>query len=424
MAARTPHGVTVRVYDVGFGDCFLLSFHYPRSDRHVLIDFGSAAPPTGKTVKGSYLNAIAASIRDDCDGKLHAVVATHRHQDHVNGFARQRGRGPGEIIRSLEPELVIRPWTDERRPSAGTTSAGRRGFARSLGEMQRVAGQVGESADLLRGQRFTMVREQLRAVAQKNTPDEDALENLRSMASNRYVHLGSNAGLGRILPGVRTSVLGPPTTEQAGSRRPPHAAGNDEPTTTSLRFWQRMGATRTSHSAAAPPLFPGHPTGRLPRSAGWFRYYAMREQAASLVATAKMIDSTLNDSSVMLLFEVGDKLLLFPGDAQHDEWSHALGKPGVREKLARVNLYKVADHGSRSATPKALWESFRNAGSTSQPRRLVTLLSTRDGVRGDPSRKTEVPRRSLLRALHEKSDLVDTRSFAPGELRRAVTMKI
>lgn len=424
MAARSPHGVTVRVYDVGFGDCFLLSFHYRRSDRHVLIDFGSAALPAGKTVKGPYLNAIAASIHDDCGGRLHAVVATHRHRDHVNGFAREHGRGPGEIIRSLAPELVIRPWTDEQRTPSGRAPAGRRGFARSLAEMQRVAGQVGESAGLLRGERFATVREQLRAVAQKNTPDADALENLRSMATNRYVHLGSNAGLGRILPGVRTSVLGPATIEQTRSRRPPHDSGDDDPSAAALRFWRRLGATRASHSAAAPPLFPGHPTGRLPRSAGWFRYYAMQEQSASLVATARMIDSTLNDSSVMLLFEVGDKLLLFPGDAQHDEWTHALGRPGVREKLAHLNLYKVADHGSRSATPKSLWESFRNAGSARQPRRLVTLLSTRDGVRGDPSRKTEVPRRSLLRALNEKSDLVDTREFAPDELRRAVTMKL
>ena len=185
-----------------------------------------------------------------------------------------------------------------------------------------------------------------------------------------------------------------------------------------------MGATRASHSAAAPPLFPGHPTGRLPRSAGWFRYYAMREQAASLVSTVRMIDSTLNASSVMLLFEAGDTLLLFPGDAQHDEWFYALEKPAVREKLSRVNLYKVADHGSRSATPKVLWKSFRNAGAARQPQRLVTLLSTREGVRGDPSRKSEVPRRSLLRALHEKSDLVNTQEFAPDELRRAVTMKL
>lgn len=424
MAARAPHGVTVRVYDVGFGDCILLSFHYARSDRHVLIDFGSAALPQGKTVKGPYLNAVAAAIGEDCGGRLHAVVNTHRHQDHLNGFARQRGRGPGEIIRSLAPELVIRPWTEEHRPTAGTASAARRGFARSLGEMQRVATQVGDSAGLLRGERFRMIREQLRSVAQKNTPNEDAIDNLRSMATNRYVHFGSNAGLGRILPGVRTTVLGPPSAEQAESRRSRPVPGGDEPTAASLRFWQRMGATRASHSAAAPPLFPGHPTGRLPRSAGWFRYYAMREQAASLVSTVRMIDSTLNDSSVMLLFEAGDTLLLFPGDAQHDEWFHALEKPAVREKLSRVNLYKVADHGSRSATPKVLWQSFRNAGAARQPQRLVTLLSTREGVRGDPSRKSEVPRRSLLRALHEKSDLVNTQEFAPDELRRAVTMKL
>jgi hypothetical protein len=38
-----PTGLTVRMYQVGFGDCFLLTFHYPKTgDRHVLIDFGSS----------------------------------------------------------------------------------------------------------------------------------------------------------------------------------------------------------------------------------------------------------------------------------------------------------------------------------------------------------------------------------------------
>jgi hypothetical protein len=40
--AKSPNGVAIRTYDVGFGDCFLLSFNYRnRSERHVLIDFGS-----------------------------------------------------------------------------------------------------------------------------------------------------------------------------------------------------------------------------------------------------------------------------------------------------------------------------------------------------------------------------------------------
>jgi hypothetical protein len=41
-----PSKLTLRVYNVGFGDCFLLTFHYPARDRHLLIDFGSTGAGT------------------------------------------------------------------------------------------------------------------------------------------------------------------------------------------------------------------------------------------------------------------------------------------------------------------------------------------------------------------------------------------
>ena len=49
MASIKPKGMTLRSYQVGFGDCFLLSFHYDGGthDRHVLIDFGSTGQPKG-----------------------------------------------------------------------------------------------------------------------------------------------------------------------------------------------------------------------------------------------------------------------------------------------------------------------------------------------------------------------------------------
>ena len=40
-----PQRVRIRSYQVGFGDCFLLSFIYKTVERHVLIDFGSTGKP-------------------------------------------------------------------------------------------------------------------------------------------------------------------------------------------------------------------------------------------------------------------------------------------------------------------------------------------------------------------------------------------
>ena len=41
MATTTTRAMSLRAYQVGFGDCFLLSFEYGRGERHLLIDFGS-----------------------------------------------------------------------------------------------------------------------------------------------------------------------------------------------------------------------------------------------------------------------------------------------------------------------------------------------------------------------------------------------
>ena len=66
--------------------------------RNVLIDFGSSEA-SGFSPD---LLTIAEQIKVDCGGKLDMVVATHRHSDHISGF----GGRPGEVIASLDPQLV------------------------------------------------------------------------------------------------------------------------------------------------------------------------------------------------------------------------------------------------------------------------------------------------------------------------------
>ena len=99
------------------------------------------------------------------------------------------------------------------------------------------------------------------------------------------------------------------------------------------------------------------------------------------------------------------RLLLFPGDAQIENWSYALfdapNRRAIRGRLAGTNLYKVGHHGSLNATPKTLWNGFAHKQSDAQADadRLISVLSTKANKHGHPENDTEVPRRPLVTAL-------------------------
>jgi hypothetical protein len=80
-------------------------------------------------------------------------------------------------------------------------------------------------------------------------------------------------------------------------------------------------------------------------------------------AAAAAFQSYVNNTSVVLVFEVGRQCLLFPGDAQWGTWSMMLGRDDVRELLARTSFYKIGHHGSHNATPKTFVEQLLPASA-------------------------------------------------------------
>ena len=416
--AKKPTKIEVRSYQVGFGDCFLLSFIYTAKDkRHILIDFGTTGLPKGKAPK-THMPRLARQIAADCGGKLTAVVATHRHADHISGFGTDGRTGKsGKIIRALKPKLVIQPWTEDPRAAKNakraTTDSARspKGFVASLAAMNTVAETVCRLADSRPAWMGAELTRELQFLGMDNIANRWAIENLIAMGEARgakaaWLRHGSNSGLGRLLPGVKVHVLGPPSLDQSEKIRIQRSRDVDQ-------FWHLLAGPPALQARA--PLANGLPARKraskpAPAEARWFRDRLQRLRGAQLLEVVRSLDDQMNNTSVILLFEVGRKKLLFPGDAQIENWSYALEEApnhkNTRKLLADVDFYKVGHHGSLNATPKKLlWEGFKKRGAG---KGLITMLSTLPGKHGKPRNNTEVPRKPLLKALETESELRNT----------------
>jgi len=398
-----PESLIIHMYQVGFGDCFLLEFRYAKADaRFALIDFGTRRlpPRAGK----DHMLQVAKKIQDDCHGKLNVLVATHRHSDHISGFTTAAsGKGSGNVIAACQPERVLQPWTENQNlPTKATKPGVKSGLnamhALALNNMTAFAGQD-EVSNL------------------------NAIQNLIAMGDGdraRYLKYGDSADVDNILPGVKVRVLGPPTVED-------WAALGRENTGNQSEYWHIAAANALPPATALQSPSPA-PSSTWPPYARWFipRIQSLREDQRLEIVT--ILDNALNNTSLILLFEVGKKKLLFSGDAQLENWSYAFEQAKkdrkLRAALDGVDIYKVGHHGSLNATPKlSLWERFKKRGPDGTPGQLTTLLSTMDDVfKG--SGEGEVPRGKFVKELEADSALVDSRKVSAAKLEVQVNVDL
>jgi len=102
----TGRNMTICMYNVGFGDAFLVKIPRKKGELRVLFDCGSIEASTaGGKMKNIVQNIISDVTDPDGVARIDVVVATHRHKDHVSGFG-------DDAWNAVEVKEVWMPWTE------------------------------------------------------------------------------------------------------------------------------------------------------------------------------------------------------------------------------------------------------------------------------------------------------------------------
>jgi beta-lactamase superfamily II metal-dependent hydrolase len=372
--------IRVRMYRVGFGDCFLISLPMAKgsqegvSHKHILVDCGVHGQGDIDTMKDVVDNIVAVT-----DRKLAVVIATHAHQDHISGFA----RFDDEFSR-LEIEEVWLPWSEDPKDPQSQ---------KLLRKHAALADQLEShfAAELKQSRRTSRVRAAAAGAVANLVGNKKALQLLRTGfgvgARIRYLEAGDSLTSPADIAGLSVSVLGPPRDEKFLARMDPPAG---------QRYLRLDGNT----IAPANELKPFAPKWEITADATELDPLRLSikdiEQfnddlfAGSLDGLAFALDQARNNTSLVTLLVYRGRYLLFPGDAQYGNWKYWLDQESAEDILPRINFLKVAHHGSHNATP-------RNALERMAAGKFAAMVSTQSVP------WESIPRLPLMERLIEQS---------------------
>jgi hypothetical protein len=341
--------VGIRMYRTGLGDCHLLTFEPEAGGpRHILIDCGYFP---GSAFKGVSMDNIVSDIVTFTGNQLDAIVVTHEHQDHLQGFMDEEDQ-----FRTMNKTELWMAWTEKpgqkivpekRTVAAFEAAAAGLAFSGAEEEMQM--------ADAIEG---------MLGFSQGTEQAFDTVKSWFPKSSRKYWNPG-DVFEPDWLPGVRVYVLGPPKDLALLHK------------TTGTKNVEMYELTAENFGFAAAVLDESEPGTLSPFDAKYARENLPEPLAESYQNTAwrridndwlfsasrlaLQLDSYTNNTSLVLAFELkqSGRVLLFVGDAQIGNWlswqslefDNGSGTNVTTEDLlARTVFYKVGHHGSHNAT--------------------------------------------------------------------------
>lgn len=357
----------IRMYSIGFGDCFLLTFP---GEKHVLIDCGVHMQSKVKNT-----TKVVEHIKEITKGKLAAVVATHAHADHISGFASE-----AETFNEFVVDEVWLSWLEDLTKAS----------VRKL--YKKVAALTASISASLAVDRNEMTEALLvnavgELAASPDGPNARAMRLLRGGFGNkkrvRYLTAGDELHEPAGIKGLTVRVLAPAKETEFISRMDPPSE---------QEYKLRAAGDGVKEREPFIPFASGyiHDTGSLEHD-----YVAKLNEIGTFdaEALALFVDNYLNNTSLSLLLEYEDKTLLFPGDAQWGNWQS--WQTDWDQILGDVCFYKVGHHGSHNATPSKAMEKMTNA-------KLVAMVPT-DYVKKFREANHEVPYTKLITKLGKQT---------------------
>jgi hypothetical protein len=446
------------MYRQGLGDCFLVTF---ASDdgrpQHVLIDCGVLkGTPDPAAIMTLVMEDVEKTIREDADGRLDVLVATHEHWDHLSGFHQAR-----DVFDRLDIGQVWMPWTENPKdPLAKELIAARTNLAK-LVQKALLAHPNAAACEALAG-----VVDFMGLGAAAGNTTADALEYLRKRGRQsdglRYLKPGEGPlelpGVG----GVRMYVLGPPRDEKLLGRSEVTKQMKEDGIVFELRAG--LPAIACSLDAALTPKSAEHDDDRyhpfseehrIGRDSPYFdairpyieTTYDAPEHAwqridedwlGAIEQLALKLDNDTNNTSLVLAIELADseEVLLFAADAQIGNWQSwkdvsfkVDGKPQgltAHDLLKQTVFYKVGHHGSHNATLKLdgleLMERDDLVAFIPVDKTIAAKQGRKDKTTGKP-KGWQMPAKGLFKALKAQTAgrvvLSDVHEILPPEAEAA-----
>jgi len=433
---RAKGVLRVRMYRIGFGDFFLLTVPTKTGPAHILIDCGVHAGNI-KTMDDCVQDLVKETGR-----KLALVIATHYHADHLSGFASnfdefaQFEVGMVWITNRLNPKHEAAAKFHAQITSLANQLRLKLGMRlTALGARADDESHTDDVRQLDTQQAVWMMEDALglRLGAAGEGGNEKALRLLTSGFKNkppvRYYQGGDVPELPEVLRGAITAeLLGPAPIDSDDSfsgsdnRKEQYLAAAAEGEMHDTDGFTPFEKDWPASAADYPPdAFKEYKTDiKLPGTHENMEALLHAAQPDVLLAMAEAVDGTLNNQSLVILFEYlkNKKKLLFVGDAQWGNWSYWLyGKkvtgedPGINERakdiLGSIDFYKVGHHGSTNANPKPAVKALNST--------CASMCSTESADYDPPKKRpygkidpvnnkgTEVPRTTLMDELEKQT---------------------